>query len=42
MKGPETFNALQGQFERELLHVSDIVTNSDYLDSNICPEENFK
>ena len=34
-------NALQGQYEKELLHVSDIVPNSDYLDHNICPDENF-
>lgn len=41
MKAPETMNALQGQYEQELLRVSDVVAHSDYLDHNVCPAENF-
>jgi hypothetical protein len=41
-KAPESFNVLQGQFDKELIKVSDPVRNSDYLDSNVCPENNFK
>ena len=40
-QAPESFNVLQGQFDKELIKVSDEVRNSDYLDSNVCPESNF-
>ena len=40
-QAPESFNVLQGQFDKQLIKVADPVRNSDYLDSNVCPESNF-